>query len=252
MLANKSALLLLGNWLPALGVRGLAPGDMLGLVADTGNLKTTSLLNILAANADLPAVVFSLELDESQMFERLAAISAGMDTEEVERIYRAGDTVGWQKSGRFRNVLVYTQPMTMAAIDEEVSRSSAKLGCEPKIVAIDYVQLLNARGPRYERFSDACESARRLAKKHRCIVIVLSQVARDNDSKNSGKVREITIHDAKETGSFENSCSLLLGLWKINRAQMRCRVLKNSRGLSGNTVTMDIQGGSCVISPAEG
>jgi replicative DNA helicase len=253
MLSSHGALLMLGNWLPKLGVRGLAPGDMLGLVADTGNLKTASLLNILAHNADLPAVIFSLELGESQMFERIAAISARREIEEIEQTYRAGRTVDWRKSQRFRDVLVYTDSMTMAEIDEEVSRSSAKLGCEPKIVAIDYVQLVNARerGPRYERFSDACESARRLAKKHHCVVIVLSQVARDNNSKDGG-VREITIHDAKETGSFENSCSLLLGLWKISKTQMKCRVLKNSLGLAGNTVTMDIRGGTFIIDPAKG
>jgi hypothetical protein len=247
-LALKDSLLLLGNWLPKLGACNLAPGDMLGIVADTGQLKSAALLNILASNPRLAAVLFSLELDKSQMFERMAAISVALDAEKVREIYRDGGEVDWRKRNRFGKTLVYTDPMTMGAIDEEIARSSAKLDCAPKIVAIDYVQLIDARGSRYERLSDAAESARRLAKKHGCIVIVLSQVARKGNDAPS-PVREITLHDAKDSGSFENSCSLLLGLWKINKSQMRCRILKNSRGLSGNTVTMDILGGSYRIVP---
>jgi len=64
-----------------------------------------------------------------------------------------------------------------------------------------------------------------------------------------GEVREVNLHDAKESGSFENSCSLVLGLWKTSRTGMRCRVLKNSRGLSGNTVEMTIRGGTYIIDP---
>src|SRR4029077_5148277 len=79
MRPDDDSMLMLGNWLPALGVRPLGPGDLLGIVADTGQLKSAAPLNILARNAHLPAVVFSLELDELPMFERIAAISASVD-----------------------------------------------------------------------------------------------------------------------------------------------------------------------------
>jgi replicative DNA helicase len=124
--------------------------------------------NILAHNADLPAVVFSLELDARPMFERGAAIAANVDAECVERIYRAGQVVDWRKSGRFRNLVVCTDSLTMSQIDEEITRASAKLGRPPKLVAIDDVQLVDAPASRsrYERVSDTCEQTRRLAKKH--------------------------------------------------------------------------------------
>jgi hypothetical protein len=90
---SEEMALFLGNWLPALGVAPLWPGDLLGIVADTGQMKSAALLNILAHNADLPAVVFSLELDARPMFERGAAIAASVDAERVEEIYRAGRVV---------------------------------------------------------------------------------------------------------------------------------------------------------------
>jgi 5S rRNA maturation endonuclease (ribonuclease M5) len=236
------------NWMPALGVRPLRAGDLLGIVADTGQLKTATLLNILAYNSDLPAVVFSLELADDPIFERLAGIATGTDTREIEDIYRAHKHVNWRKTGRFRNLLLCTDTLKMAEIDTEVARASAKLGCPPKVVAIDYAQLVPGPGARYERVSDTCEAARRLAKQHHAVVILVSQVSRPERGKNSA-VREVSLHDAKETGAFENSCSLVLGMRKTSQTEMSCRVLKNSRGLAGNAAAMQILGGSFRIVP---
>jgi replicative DNA helicase len=208
------------------------------------------LLNILGHNSHLPAVVFSLELAEDPMFERLAGISTGIDTKQIEDIYRANKRVDWWKSGRFRNLLVCTDALKMSEIDTEVARASAKLGCPPAVVAIDYAQLVPGAGTRYERVSDTCEAARRLAKQHHAVVILVSQVSRPEKSKNGGAAREVSLHDAKESGAFENSCSLVLGVRKTSQTEMSCRVLKNSRGLAGNIVAMRILGGSYRIVPA--
>lgn len=156
----------------------------------------------------------------------------------------------WRRTGRFRNTIVYTDAMTMKDIDAEITRASAKLGCCPKVVAIDYAQLVDAprNRSRYERVSDTCEQARRLALKHSVIMILISQVHRpDGDT---GGAHEVSIHDAKESGSFENSCSLLLGQWKTGRTTLRCKVLKNSRGTSGQAADMDIRGGTYILDPA--
>ena len=247
----EEAALCVGNWMPALGVRPLRTGDLLGIIGDTGVLKTATLLNILAQNSHLPALVFSLELAEDPMFERMAGISTGIDTKEIEQTYRAHKRVEWRKSGRFRQLLVCTDTLKMSEIDTEVARASAKLGCPPRVVAIDYAQLVPGHGTRYERVSDTCEAARRLAKQHHAVGILVSQVSRPEKSKNGGgAAREVSLHDAKESGAFENSCSLVLGVRKTSQTEMSCRVLKNSRGLAGNTVAMRILGGTYRIVPA--
>lgn len=142
--------------MPALGVRPLRAGDLLGIVADTGQLKTAK---------------------------------------DIEEIYRAHKRVEWRKSGRFRNVLVCTDTLKMTEVDTEVARASAKLGCPPVVIAIDYAQLVPGPGTRYERVSDTCEAARRLAKQHRAVVILVSQVSRPEKSKN-GAAREVSLRPA--------------------------------------------------------
>ena len=131
MRSGDDSMLTLGNWLLALGVRPLGPGDLLGIVADTGQLKSAALLNILACNARLPAVVFSLELDELPMFERIAAISASVDAGQIEDTYRKGERVDWRRTGRFRNTIVYTDAMTMKDYRRGNFAFVRQLGCPP-------------------------------------------------------------------------------------------------------------------------
>ena len=242
----------LGNWLPGLNIRPLIPGDVLGIIAGTGQLKSAAAQNILACNPRMSALFCQLEISGPLMFERGAAIATGIDTTEVHHRYREGDRVDWRSGGKMSNLLVSTRSINMKQIDELISRSSAKLGSVPRVVVIDYIQLIKGEGTRYERVSEACEETKRLAKKWNLIAVILSQISRKNrnDANTEEEVREVSLYDGKESGSLENSCSVLLGMWKTSTTDMKCRVLKNTKGLAGNTVAMKIRGGTFIIEPA--
>ena len=236
----------LNRWLPELDLGSLGPGDLLGIMANTGQCKTAAVQNILACNADIAGVFFELELTGPQMFVRAAAISTGIDAWKIVRDYQEGFVVDWKTPGKFKNLLTCTASLSMAEIDAEIGRSSAKLGCLPRVFVIDYVQLVRAHGSRYDRMSDTCEEAKRLAKKWNAIGIIISQVSRpakDNESS------EVSLYDAKESGSFENSCGLVLGVWKKTEAEMVCKVLKNTRGHGGTEVPMLLRGNTYIIEP---
>jgi hypothetical protein len=70
--------------------------------------------------------------------------------------------------------------------------------------------------------------------------IILSQIARKyrSEANTEEEIREVSLCDATESGSFENLCSVVLGMWKTSKTDMECRVLKNTKGLAGNTVAM--------------
>jgi hypothetical protein len=67
--------LCLGNWLPGLNIRPLIPGDVLGIIAGTGQLKSAAAQNILSCNPRIPALFCQLEISGPLMFERGAAIA---------------------------------------------------------------------------------------------------------------------------------------------------------------------------------
>ena len=237
--------LVLQNWLPEINVRPLGPGDVLGIVAGTGQLKTAVAQNILVSNPNLPALFFQLELSGSHMFERMTAIATGIDASEVNARYLRGERVNWQSTGKLDRLLVHTANASMKQVDEGIARASAKLGCLPKVFVIDYIQLVRGTGSRYERVSEVCEDAKRIAKKWNVIAILVSQIGRKpEDSSN-----EVKLYDAKESGSFENSCSVVLGIWKTGPMEMRARVLKNTKGHAGKLLEMKLRGNTFIIEP---
>ena len=236
----------LNRWLPGLNLRALGPGDLLGIMAHTGQCKTAAVQNILACNADIAGIFFELELSGSQIFERAAAISTGYDAWRISDIYDEGNRVDWWTPGKFKNLLTCTASLSMSEIDAEIGRASAKLGCLPRCFVIDYAQLVRGAGGRYDRMSDTCEEAKRLAKKWNAIGIIISQVSRPMKDNGSS---EVNLYDAKESGSFENSCGLVLSVWKTTKTEMACKVLKNTRGYAGRQVAMNLRGNSYIIEP---
>jgi hypothetical protein len=81
----------LNRRLPALSLRPLGPGDLMGIMANTGQCKTAAVQNILACNSTLPGILFELELPGPQMFERYAAISTGINAWKISEFYDRGD-----------------------------------------------------------------------------------------------------------------------------------------------------------------
>ena len=234
------------NWVPGLMTRPLRAGDVLGIQAHTGNLKTAVALNLLACHPYLAAIYCQLELSGDEMLVRLSAIASEREAADVERIFNLGDDVNWQ--GKFEKVLVKSGRMSIGEIEEAVLRGETKLGEPVRVLVIDYVQLVTGKAKdRYERVSDACEAAKQLAIAQDLIVVLISQVARPEKYNKATGIQPVDLYEAKGSGSFENSCSLLLGMWKMPSEKMVVRVLKNSRGLPGNEVSLRIKGGSYVV-----
>jgi hypothetical protein len=242
--------LALGSWLPGLGVAPLQPGDLLGVLGSTGSLKTSAVINIVARNPSVPMLLFEAELAERLLYDRMAAMTFNIAPEHVCERER-GAPLDWNSQEQFRHFLACDQPLTMKEVDEEIARSSAKLGRAPRVFILDYAQLIPGPGSsRYERVSDTCEEARRLAKKWRMIGVIVSQVSRPEKGGGSGNCAP-NLYDAKESGSFENSCSLVIGLRKLDEPNtMEAKVLKNSQGGTGNTIRMNVRLG-CIIEPEE-
>ncbi len=247
-----STALSLKSWLPELHVRDLIPGEVLGIIAGTGQLKTACMQNILYSNSHLSSLLFELEITETLLFERNAAIATGKAAEGVFDCYKSGNSMNWQRGEKFKNLYVCPRSnMSMQDIDEHIARSSAKIGKSPDVFAIDYLQLVRGKGNRYERISDAAEEAKVLAKKWKAIGIVISQIGRKQkkEGEEEDHINVPTLQAAKDSGSIENSVGLMLGVWKVSREEMRCKILKNSKGTPGQEVAMRIEGGSFRISP---
>jgi len=215
----------LGKWLPSLRhhARALLPGDLAVFISDTGVGKTAALTNIAYSQAPLPTIFFELELAAEAMCERFIARDTGTETLDVERQTRKGHTFdvrGWN------HVFICPESrMTIERMEEIIERAELKIGTRPRLILVDYVGLMGGGGggKRYERMSTIAEGLKVLARSTDTVVIMASQVRRDGDR------TEVDLHDAKDSGSVENSAQLVLGAWRPQNDRMTIRILKQTK-----------------------
>jgi len=238
----------LSKWLPSFDrLRPLVPGELVFVIGDTGTGKTGILQQIATAALPLPTLMFEMELPRELMFERFASMAAKIPCHEIEKAYRSpcNDSLSDVLRAKLKNLFICTEArLTLAKIEEYILRSELKIGEKPKVVLIDYIQLISATGPnRREKISDIAEGLKALAKATRTIIIVSSQVARNKENP------EPTLHSAKESGSIEASCGLLLGIWRDEKdgGLLNVKILKSTKGGAGLTIPCNFNGALMTI-----
>ena len=118
------------------------------------------------------------------------------------------------------------------------------MGFKPVLVLVDYIQLVKGFGKsRYEKISEVAEQLKIVAKNTGTVIIMASQVGRDKESP------EIFLHDAKDSGSIENSSGVVIGIWRDPKDQqiLNVKVLKNTKGRPSMEIPCLILGDSMKI-----
>lgn len=238
----------LGNWLPSFRgkVRPLLPGEVLLFIGDTGIGKTLLLQNLFMAFPEVASLLFELELPQEMMFERFWAIKMGATCVEVEQEYKSNgvfpaDVVMKQ----FPKLYICPEPrLSVEQFETLVTKSELKIGEKPKLVGIDYVQLVEGKGSRYERTSDVAEGVKVVAKATQSVVVVLSQVDRG-----SGRSGEVGIHSAKGSGSLENSSGVVITAERDEKDEtlLTLKVVKSTKGGAGLEILCNIDGAKSKI-----
>lgn len=242
--ASHTSILNLSDWLPSFNreVRGIVPGEVGAFLAATGVGKTCLLQNLAIHAAPLTTLLFELELPGELTFERFVASANQTECAEVFNTYAAGEDFNWRNGRSLGHVYVCPRSsLTCDQIERIIDKSELKIGSRPTLVLLDYVQLVNGMGKsRYERVSGVAERIKTIAKNTNTIIFIASQIARPEDPENP----EVTIYDAKDSGSIENSAGLLIGAWREpgNHRQLNLKVLKNTKGRPGLVVRCNFFG----------
>jgi replicative DNA helicase len=239
----------LANWIPSLGreVRGLVPGEFVIVLADTGTGKTALLQNLSMKSAPLKTVLFELELPSPLMFERFLGIKTGFKCSDIENGYRGGDRLGSDSLSKIDHLLTSDDPkMNPAKLEELINKSELKFGERPRVVLVDYIGLMKGIGrSRYEMQSNVAEELKIIAKATNVVMVASSQVHRKEDKDNP----EIFLHDAKDSGSIENSAGLVLGAWRDREdpTLLYIKILKNTKGRAGLIIPCNFDGSTMRI-----
>ena len=245
----------LKGWLPGLhNMRDLRPGDVVIVVASTGNGKSAVLQN-MAVKAFRPESVlfFEIEMGSLLTFERFAGIATGYQCRNVEEYYATGSR--YCSLGTADHVFCCTESRLRLCDIEAMAKAAAEgkykgIVGEPKAVMIDYIGLVeNEKGRTlYERMTAIANELEPMAKALNMVVVIACQAHRKKDDNNV----EITLHDARDSGQLEAAARLLLGVWLVPGAasQMYIAVLKDRMGPSSTRVECNFDGGSMNIEQA--
>jgi replicative DNA helicase len=225
-------------------IRGVAPGELMFIVARAGCYKTALLQNFLhgyTTNSAWNAVFFSLEMPVSSLTERYHSMIHKTQGRQVEESYSAGDGYKLEEEFRVKMQRLFVVPSrvsldTLAQYVKLVEEKQGKVG----VVGIDYLGLIDARGQNiYETMSNLARNCKTLAKTMGIPVIVIAQTSR----KAGSGFTEVEMDMARDSGAIEEAADFVLGLFKEGDDESQrviCKILKNRKGQAGSSWVLDL------------
>ncbi len=200
---------------------GLHNSDLILVAARPAMGKSAFALNIAsyaAVKANVPVVVFSLEMSKEQMGNRILCSEAMVDSNKL----RTGnmEDEDWTKlaatSGILSEAPIYIDDTPGISI-MEIRAKCRKLKLEKNIglVVVDYLQLIagsNKRaGSREQEISEISRSLKILAKEINVPVIALSQLSRAPEQRPDHRPM---LSDLHESGAIEQDADIVMFLYR--------------------------------------
>lgn len=196
---------------------GLRPGELWYVAARPGQGKTALAMGIAAAagRAATHAVVFSLEMDRTELGERMLSATSGVGlTQLQERKLSAAHwsqvTSGLEQLSHLPMIVDDASQLSPSRLRSRMRRHASRLRAEyPQgklgLVVVDYVQLMGgestwrglSRADELERISRALKL---LAKEFGVTVLALSQLNRGQFSRTD---KRPTLSDLRGSGALE-------------------------------------------------
>lgn len=200
---------------------GLHNSDLILIAARPAMGKSAFALNLAtnaALKANVPVVIFSLEMSKEQMVQRILCSEAMVDNNKV----RTGkiDDDDWMKLagalGPLSEAGIYIDDTPGISV-MEIRAKCRKLKLEKGIglVVIDYLQLVqgsNKRGgSREQEISEISRSLKILAKEIEVPVIALSQLSRAPEQRPEHRPM---LSDLRESGAIEQDADIVMFLYR--------------------------------------
>lgn len=222
-------------------------GDYVCIGARPSAGKTALTLQMAWEQSEMVRVgYFSFETDPDEIFDRLMALVAGVDSgrlrrktvEELERnrMIAAGTSFG----GRYLDV-IHAAGMTVS----DVRAMTVAKGYQ--IVYVDYLQIVRPergwRGNRYEVVTSLSMDLHAMAKQLGVLVVATTQLRRPPDG---NEYKPPTLADLRESGQIEQDADVAMLLYKRKSdwptPPRDLLIAKNKKGQAGGYITLAFDG----------
>jgi replicative DNA helicase len=200
--------------------QGFQPSDLI-IVAGRPSMGKTSLCLSIGHNitqkANLPVVVFSLEMSKEQLVQRLLSSEAEIDSHRL-RSGRISENE-WQKVGtaigRLASSPLFiddTPNATVMEMRSKCRRLMAEQGGRLGMIIIDYLQLMEGSSDnRVQELSKITRGLKGLGRELKVPVMALSQLSRAVEARTN---KRPMLSDLRESGSIEQDADLVMMVYR--------------------------------------
>lgn len=199
---------------------GFQPSDLIILAARPSMGKTAMALSIAhnVAREGKSVGFFSLEMSGEQLTLRLLSMQSGIPHHNIRNATITSDE--WMMltdvAGQSATYNFFIDDTAMQSImDIRTKARKLKLEHNVQLLVIDYLQLINVVGKRYENrhqeISEISRSLKALAKELNIPILALSQLSRAVDSRVD---KRPILSDLRESGAIEQDADLIMFLYR--------------------------------------
>ncbi|MDQ6780357.1 MAG: replicative DNA helicase, partial [Candidatus Eremiobacteraeota bacterium] len=207
---------------------GFQAGELVIVAARPSMGKTSLCLNFALNAAKIAGkhvALFSLEMNNDQLVQRLLSMEAKIDAQALRsgNIKDDRDRSGQSEWGRisFAMSVLAEQPiyiddsaaLTVGEVRSRSRRLAASTGLD--MIIIDYLQLLRSTNPRVtsrvEIVDEICRNLKALAKELKVPVIALAQLNRSPESRND---KRPLLSDLRESGGIEQEADIVAFIYR--------------------------------------
>ena len=206
---------------------GLQNSELVIIAARPSVGKTAFALNVVRhviVEEKLPVLFFSLEMARIELAERLLACESRVDShkirkghlnsDDIQKLMDAGDVL--RKARLYIDDTPARSMLQIAATARRLMKKEEKNG-GLKLIAIDYLQLIepeNRRDPRQEQVAQISRRLKILARDLKVPVVALAQVNRASEDRQDHTPR---LSDLRESGSIEQDADTVMILHRPGR-----------------------------------
>jgi replicative DNA helicase len=201
---------------------GFQPSNLVIVAARPSMGKTSLGLNIaahLGVRADVPVAIFSLEMSQGEVTQRLMCAEAKVDSKRLQtgRL----DDADWvkltnacDKLSRAPIFIDDTAGVTPIEIKAKTRRLQSRLNGELGLVIVDYLQLMGGQAKvenRVQEISQISRALKLIARDLDVPVMALSQLSRAVEQRGDKRPQ---LSDLRESGSIEQDADLVVFIYR--------------------------------------
>lgn len=230
---------------------GLGKGDVtiIGARPSVGKSALATQIITTVAKAGRRVGYFNLEMNDSQIYERIVASHSGID---LNRIRRAVTFLNDEEKKYNEAVEELEKATNLEIFSGSYTANEIKHLCRNMdfdLVVIDYLQIVKpdkSYGNRVAEVGDISKTIKALAMELKIPVIALSQLNRRKSATD-----EPELNDLRESGDIEQDASTIMFMWNIDEHgnYKGLSVAKNRQGINGK-IALQFDGSHMRFTPS--